>query len=91
MMFWDLEPEKVEVMLRLHDGKELFGDQWDVAVDLIKADLADLDHSGSVILSWEGELAVDKLHRMGGQLERGKAVQVSFSEKEFAEYANARI
>ncbi len=90
-MFWDLEPEKVEVMLRLHDGKELFGDQWDVAVDLIKADLADLDHSGSVILSWEGELAVNKLCKMDGQLERGKAVQVSFSKKEFAEYVNARI
>ena len=51
MMSWNLDPEKVEVMLRLHDGKELLGDQWDVAVDLIKADLADLDHSGAVILS----------------------------------------
>lgn len=90
-MSWDLEPEKVEVMLRLHDGKKLFGDQWDVAVDLIKADLADLDNFGDVILSWEGELAVDKLHRMGAQLERGKAVQVSFSKKELSEYVNARI
>ena len=90
-MSWNLDVEKVEVMLRLHDGKKLFGDQWDVAVDLIKADLADLDNFGSVILSWEGELVVDRLCRIGGQLERGKEVQVSFSKKELAEYVNARI
>lgn len=88
-MSWDLEPEKVEVMLRLREGKKLFGDQWDVAVDLIKADLADLDHSGSVILSWEGELAVDMMSKMNVQL--GQVVHVSFSKKKYAEYVNSHI
>ena len=89
MMLWDLEPEEVEVMLSLHEGKNLSGAQWDAAVDLIKADLAVLDHFGGVVLSWEGEMAVDMMSKM--DVQPGEVVHVSFSEDEYAEYVNSRI
>lgn len=89
MLSWVLEPEKVEAMFCLREGKKLSGGQWDAAVGLIKADLAVLDHFGDVILSWEGEMAVSAMSKM--DVQPGRPVHVSFSKEEYAEYVNSRI